>query len=137
MNEQPNLRTVRQNVDAVSKGDLTSLMKWCTEDVEIVPAPSAVVPWAHPWRGQEEFAQNLKSIGDHLEFLEYAADEFIAGGDSVVVVGHERCRVRATGRVVDAKWVQIFDFHDGLICRHREYTDTAAWDAGFHRGSEG
>ena len=53
-------------------------------------------------------------------------DEFIAGDDSVVVLGHERCVVRATGRVVEAKWVQIFDFRDGRVCRHREYTDTAA-----------
>jgi ketosteroid isomerase-like protein len=38
---------------------------------------------------------------------------------------------QTTGRIVEAKWVQIFDFRDGLVCRHREYTDTAAWDAGF------
>jgi ketosteroid isomerase-like protein len=46
-------------------------------------------------------------------------------------MGHERCLVRLTGRLVEANWVQIFDFRDGLVCRHREYTDTAAWDAGF------
>jgi taurine dioxygenase len=51
----------------------------------------------------------------------------------VVALGHERCLVRATGRVVEVKWVQIFDFRNGLVCRHREYTDTAAWDAGFVR----
>jgi hypothetical protein len=30
------------------------------------------------------------------------------------------CSVCATGRVVKARWVQIFDFREGLVCRHRE-----------------
>jgi len=33
----------------------------------------------------------------------------------------------ATGRFVQGKWVQIFDFRDGQVSRHPEYTDTAAW----------
>jgi len=39
-----------------------------------------------------------------------------------------------TARVVQANWVQIFEFRDGLVCRHREYTDTAAWAAEFQSG---
>jgi ketosteroid isomerase-like protein len=42
--------------------------------------------------------------------------------------------VRSSGRIVEAKWVQIFDFRGGLVCRHREYTETATWDAGFPSG---
>jgi ketosteroid isomerase-like protein len=99
--------------------------------LEILPALSHKVPWARAWRGRKEAEQYFKKIADALEFQEYAMDEFIAGDNSVVVLGHERCLVRATGRVVEAKWVQIFDFRDGQVCCHREYTDTAAWDAGF------
>jgi len=49
--------------------------------------------------------------------------------DTVVVLGHERCLVRAAGRVVEANWAQIFTLRDGLICEFREYSDTAAWEA--------
>ena len=65
----------------------------------------------------------------------HAVDTLLASkvGEIIVVLGHERCLVRATECVVDAKWVQIFDFRDGLVRRHREYTDTAAWDAGLHK----
>jgi ketosteroid isomerase-like protein len=49
----------------------------------------------------------------------------------VVVLGHERCVIRASGRVVEANWAQIIDLRDGLISRHREYSDSAAWNAGF------
>jgi ketosteroid isomerase-like protein len=129
-----NLQTVKRIRKALLQGDLRTLVGLCTEDLEILPPPSAVVPWCHPWRGHKEAEQYFTTIFGALEFQKYETDEFIVGSNSVVVLGHERCLVRATGRVVEAKWVQIFDFRDGLVCRHREYTDTAAWDAGLQSG---
>ena len=41
-----------------------------------------------------------------------------------------RKAVRATGRVVEANWAQIFTLREGLICKFREYSGTAAWEAG-------
>jgi ketosteroid isomerase-like protein len=131
MSEQDNLRTVQLSSKALLKGDLPSLLKLCTDDLEILPAPSTIVPWARPWQGLKQAEQYFMKLAEAIEFQEYEMDEFIVGKDSVVVLGHERCLVRASGRVVEVKWVQIFDFRDGLIRRHREYTDTAAWDAGF------
>jgi uncharacterized protein len=134
MSEQGNLQTLKRIQDiqeALLRGDVTTLLNLCTDDLEILPAASAKVPWAHPWRGRKEVEQYFKTVAEALDFQEYEFDEFIVSRDSIVVLGHERCLVRATGRVVEAKWVQIFDFRDGLVCRHREYTDTAAWDAGF------
>ena len=134
MSQQEHLQTVKLIREALLRGDLPALLKFCTDDLEILPAASEKVPWAHPWRGRKEVEQYFKMIASEIEFQEYETDEFIVGGNSVVVVGHERCLVRATKRVVEAKWVQIFDFRDGLVCRHREYIDTAAWDAGFVSG---
>jgi ketosteroid isomerase-like protein len=31
--------------------------------------------------------------------------------------------------LVKTSWVQIFIFRDGQICRFREYSDMAAWEA--------
>jgi ketosteroid isomerase-like protein len=131
VSELDNLKTVKRIGEAVSEGDLPRILSLCTDDLEILPALSHKVPWARPWRGQKEAAQYFKELADALEFQEYAMDEFIVGDNSVVVLGHERCLVRATGRVVETKWVQIFDFRNGRVCRHREYTNTAAWDDGF------
>jgi len=129
--EQNNLQRVQQAYEAFVDGDLTTLLSFVTNDVEFLPPFIAHVPWAHPWRGRKEVEQYFRTLAEALEFQEFAGDEFIVGPDSVVVLGHERCLVRATRRMVEAKWVQIFDFRNGLVCRHREYTDTAAWDAGF------
>jgi ketosteroid isomerase-like protein len=133
MGEQDNLQTVKRIREALLCGDLPTLLNFARR-----PRNSSggigEGPSAHPWRGRKEVANYFKTIAAEVEFQEYETDEFSVGWNCVVVLGHERCPVCTTGRVVEAKWVQIFDFSDGLVCRHREYTDTAAWDAGFQWG---
>jgi hypothetical protein len=131
MPEQNNRQKVESAYRLFVQGDVDTLLTLVTGDVEFLPPVIANVPWAHPWRGRKEVEQYFKTLAQALEFQEFAADEFIVGGNSVVVLGHERCSIRGSGRVVEAKWVQIFDFRHCLVCHHREYTDIAAWGAGF------
>lgn len=74
------------------------------------PPTYAGLPWS---RGRDGVLQATKMLTDHLEFQVFPPDEFIVGSDSVGVLGHERCRVKATGRIVEAKWVQVFTLRDG------------------------
>jgi ketosteroid isomerase-like protein len=98
-----------------------------------MPAPDK--PWGAPAvHGREEFEHWGKATFEALEFQVFQPDEFIVDRDTVVVLGHERCLVRATGRVVEENWTQIFTLRDGLICKFREYSDTAAWVAGVAKG---
>jgi hypothetical protein len=48
MSELDNLRTVKGIREALLRGDLPAILTFCTDDLEILPAASAVVPWAHP-----------------------------------------------------------------------------------------
>jgi len=57
-----------------------------------------------------------------------------AKGDKVVVLGHERQRVRATGRVVETEWAMVFVVREGRITKFHNYVDTHAV-AVAHRGS--
>jgi ketosteroid isomerase-like protein len=96
------------------------------------PPAHVNIAWTHhPVAEPEWRPSSQKMLTEFLEFQVFQPDEFIAGHDSVVVLGHERCRVKATGRLVEAKWVQIFTLRDGRISRYREYSDTAAWDTGY------
>ena len=49
----------------------------------------------------------------------------------MLVLGHERMLVRATGRIIEASWAQVWTFREGVIIRYREYTDSAAWEAAY------
>ena len=106
-----------------------------TDDVEFVPPissrPSPLAGSGQIWRGARGVEQYLTTVAEAYEFEVFEPDEFIVDRDNVVVLGRERCRVRATDHVVEVKWAQVFTFREGRVCRHREYTDTAAWEAGF------
>lgn len=69
------------------------------------------LPWSRRRHRREGFKQYGREVLEALEFQEFQPDGFIVGGDTVVVLGHERCLVRATGRVVNANWAQIFTIH--------------------------
>jgi len=131
MSENSNLEIVQRAYKAFVPGDLPALLNMLTDDVEFIPPKATKVPWAHPWRGRHEVERYFGTLAEALEFQAFEADEFIVSRDCVVVLGHERCVIRASGRVVEAKWAQIIDLRDGLISRHREYSDSAAWNAGF------
>jgi ketosteroid isomerase-like protein len=117
------------------EGDLAAILNLITDDVEFVPPissrPSPVAGSGQVWRGGRGVEEYLRTVAEAYEFQVFEPGEFIVDQDNVVVLGRERCRVRATDRVVKVKWVQVFTFRDGRVCRHREYTDTAAWEAGF------
>ena len=133
MSDRENLEIVRRIFKAFVEGDLSTFRELLHEEVEVNYAPTySGVPWAQrSWRGRDEALQAVKILTDQLEFEVFEPDEFIAGNHSVVVLGHERCRIKATGRVVEASWAQVFTLRDGKISRYREYSDTAAWDAGY------
>jgi uncharacterized protein len=130
MSEQENLQTVHSFYQAVNDGDITAVSKLMTSDVDWKDGGTEKLPWSVRRHGPEGVAQYGREAFEALEFQEFQPDEFIVGGDTVVVLGHERCLVRATGRVVNANWAQIFTLRNAMICRFREYTDTAAWEAG-------
>src|SRR5262249_33566662 len=118
------LDIVHQVYKAFVAADLPTLLDLITDDAEFVPPissrPSSLPGWGRTWRGRHGGEQSLTTLATALEFEIFQPDEFIADGDTVVVLGHERCRVRATGRIVEVSWTQIFTFRDGRVCRHRE-----------------
>jgi ketosteroid isomerase-like protein len=44
-----------------------------------------------------------------------------------------RGKMLTNGRPVDVNGAHVWTFRDGLISRLREYSDTAAWEAGFQK----
>jgi uncharacterized protein len=130
MSEQENLQTVQRFYKGVNDGDISAVSKLMTNDVDWKDGGTDKLPWSVRRHGPEGVEQYGREVFEALEFQDFQPDEFIVDRERVVLLGHERCLVRATGRVVNAKWAQIFTLRGGLICQFREYTDTAAWEAG-------
>lgn len=124
--EQENVEVVQQNYAAVGRGDIPALLALLTDDVDwSMPGP-AVIPWAGTRRGRQQVAEFFTLLGETLEFQRFEPREFIAEGNTVVVIGYERSLVKPTGRIFEQEWVHVYTLHDGKIIRCRIFEDTAA-----------
>src|SRR5579862_3099041 len=126
--EDRNLEIVMRIYRAIAEGDIETRKGLVTDDFVLHFFGSEQIPWAGEWRGKDGLGDFLNRIAEAIDFEEFATDEFLLDGDNVVVLGHERCRVRATGRVAQVRWAHLFTLRGGMVCRHHEYTDTAAWE---------
>jgi ketosteroid isomerase-like protein len=125
------LDVVRAHYAAIRRHDRAALMATLSEDVDWQVVAPHGLPFGGVYRGRAEAQRFFSTIAGACEILEFTADRMIQDGDTVVVLGHERFRVRATGREWNTPWVQVHTVRDGAICRFREYTDTAAIAAAF------
>jgi len=86
-------------------------------------------PLAGRYQGREAVAQFFAKVGASFEIQHFAAEEFIDAGNTVVVLGRERSKVKATGRVFDVPWVQIWRAHKGEITALTDFFDTGSMSA--------
>ncbi len=126
MSEQTNVEVVQQAYEAFGRGDIPAMLEVMTDDVDWnLQGPSAI-PWAGPRHGREQVGEFFSLIGQTLEFEQFEIREFVSQGDTVVILGYERSRVKQTGRPFENEWTHVYTFRDGKIAKGRFYEDTAA-----------
>jgi ketosteroid isomerase-like protein len=133
MSEQENLKVVQSLFECFGRGDVPGLLRLLDEDVDWHIKGPASVPYFGPRRGHEGALDFFGKLGASVEFERFAPEDFIAGGDKVVVTGGERGRVRATGKSFEIEWALVFTLRDGKITRFRSYEDTAAVAEAFEK----
>jgi ketosteroid isomerase-like protein len=123
-------QTPRQVVDAlfaaIQSGDRDEILALLSDDVEWWVAGPPEIPYAGTFRGHDQVAQFFATFNGSIDFESWEAHEFIAEGETVVVVGEERWRAKPSGQLVDNPWVLVITVRDGKITRFRAYEDTAA-----------
>jgi ketosteroid isomerase-like protein len=133
MSEQDNERVVREMYAALARGDVPGVLDRLAEDIEWKIAGPSELPYAGLHRGRDEVARFFETFGRAAEFEVFEPQEYFARGDKVVVLGRERQRVKATGRVVETEWAMVFTVSGGKIARFHNFVDTHAVAAA-HRG---
>jgi ketosteroid isomerase-like protein len=64
--------------------------------------------------------------GDRKALLVLVADEFVARGDRVLVIGFARGKIKATNKTFEDDWIFAITVRDGRLTNIREYVDTQA-----------
>jgi ketosteroid isomerase-like protein len=123
MSEQNNVGLVRMAYDAFGRGDITALLSLLDESIEwITPGPSDL-PTAGTRRGRQAVGEFFKTLNETFEITNFQAQEFIAQGDRVIVLGTDTARLKATGKTSDFQWVHAFAVRNGKIVQFSEYGD--------------
>ena len=134
MGEHEKERVVQEMYAAFGRGDIPGVLDQLAEDIEWRIAGPSELPYAGLHRGRDEVAKFFETFGQASEFEMFEAQEYFSWGDKVVVLGHERQRVKTTGRVVETEWAMVFTMRSGKIARFHNFVDTHAL-AVAHRGS--
>ncbi len=129
-----NVEVVQETYEAVGRGDIPALLDLLTDDVEWTFQGPSVIPFAGTRRGREGVAEFFSLVGEELEFQQFEPREFVAQGDTVVVLGFERSLVKPTGRTFEQEWAHVYTLRDGKIAKFRAFEDTAALVVAFDAG---
>jgi ketosteroid isomerase-like protein len=133
---EENVRTVQDAYAAFGRGDIPALLTLLTDDVEwAIPGPPDVLPYAGTFRGREEVERFFTLLARAVEYEQFEARDFVAGGDGVVALGYEKGRARPTGRSFEGHWAMVFVVRAGRIAAFRSYEDTAATAEAFSTSS--
>jgi uncharacterized protein len=133
MSERTNTDVVQQGYEALGRGDIPAILDLLTDDVQWIHQGPSVIPFAGTRHGHEGVAEYFSLLDENLEFEQFEAREFVAQGDTVVVVGFERGVSKATGHTIEQEWAHVYTLRDGKIAKGRFFEDTAAQVAAFHR----
>ena len=133
MSERTNTDVLQQGYEAFGRGDIPAVLDLLTDDVEWTQQGPSVIPFAGTRHGREGVAEYFSLLDENLEFEQFEPREFVAQGDTVVVVGFERSVIKATGHTIETEWAHVHTLRDGKIAKGRLFEDTGAYVEAFHR----
>jgi hypothetical protein len=109
---------------AFGRGDVKTILDSLDPSVEWVSnGDGNIIPWGGRREGVSGAASFFQALADNLEFEAFEPREFFEDGETVVVIGRTRARVK-TGGVFDSDWTHIFSLKKGKLHRFREFYDT-------------
>lgn len=113
-----NVKLVREVMDALLQtGDPEPLLAAITEDAVIKAVLPGGTPISGDFRGREGFLRYFSALVEVMEVIEATTTDIASSETSVVLLGHERARVKRTGEMLDCEIATIFTLRDGKIAR--------------------
>lgn len=128
-----NLGSVKKAYQSFIEGNIQEVIDGLHDDAVYQYNAPAVVPMAGNFEGKQGILRFFQMISETVDIFLFEPQEFIDGGDKVVVIGREGARSKKTGKSYEGNFVHVADVEDGKVKRLRLYPDTAG---GVHIFSE-
>ncbi len=119
-----NVDTARAAYDAFSSGDMATLAGYFAENAEW--HTSDEVPNGGTTSGRDAIMQNFGRIPEYWAEFSVTPENFIDGGDMVVIEGTQRGTAKEGGGQFEATYLHLMEFDgDGKVVRGEFVTDSA------------
>jgi ketosteroid isomerase-like protein len=116
-----NVQILRDGYAAFARQDVPAVMAAFDENIEWNTPDS--LPFGGTHRGHEGVGEFFGHLGEHWEGLTVEPQEFIDGGDTIVVLA--RTAGTGAGGSLDGDVVHLWRMRDGKAVSFTEFTDTA------------
>jgi ketosteroid isomerase-like protein len=114
-----NVEPLRQAYELFNR---TGEFEWDLMDPEVEWNVFRFAPVAE-YRGQAGVRRWLAELSELFDGLRIEPEEFVDGGDKVVVVSTMRGRGRGSGAETEQALVSLWTFRDGKVVRHDSFTE--------------
>lgn len=123
-----NVDIVKGMYESFGKGDVPAVLERFHPEIQWNEAEGFLYDDGNPYVGPQAVAEKIFQhiLGDVQDFAVIPAT-FIDGGDTVVVEGRYKGRMKATGTPIDAQVAHVWHLKDGKVVRFQQYTDTRQW----------
>jgi len=128
MSEPSTIEIIERYYDLLAARDRDGLAEILSPDIVVTYwGQEGQLPWAGTFRGLDGFDQFLEAVSSVLDIVEVKRLRIVADEDVVVIPCAGQWRVKATGEVVSAGMVNVFQVDSGRISAYDLHVDTAAF----------
>lgn len=125
------LALIQQFYGLAGSGRFGEALALFAEDARVQFHGPREIPLSGVYSGHAGIQKFFGFVGSQVQVELFEAREFIDGGDTVAVIGHERSTVKATGKRFDVPWVQVWRVRDGRITELSDFFDTGSMAPAF------
>jgi len=102
-------------------------MSICDENIQFgsLAQGAPKVAYLASYATRDALKQYFAGLHNDWEMIEYRADQFVAQGDRVIMLGHCSYRAKATGKVAATPKAYSWRFANGKAVEFYEFYDTA------------
>ena len=115
--------------EAAARGEMNVLFGALSPKIEWREAENSAFARGNPYVGPDAVGKLLGSINEAIDGLAIVPMNVIDGGDTVVIEGRYKGKIRKTGKPFDAQFAHVWQLRDGKVARFQQYTDTTQWHA--------
>jgi len=114
--------------DAFGRGDISAVLGAFHPQIQWREAENFHYADGNPYLGPQAVVEGvLQRLAADVADFAVRPEQFVEGGETVVVEGRYRGRMKATGKPVDAQFAHVWQVRDGKVVRFQQYTDTKQW----------